>query len=130
MNQAKPTDVLIVGAGPTGLTLAIQLSKLGISFRIVDKNLTPSTTSRAIGLQYRVSEVLTWMGIFDRFRPHGVTGTGINFYAGGDPILHLNLTKLEGMSGAGAFDPQSIVIPQSVTEGLLIEALRERGVEV
>jgi 2-polyprenyl-6-methoxyphenol hydroxylase-like FAD-dependent oxidoreductase len=130
MSQATTIDVLIVGAGPTGLALAYQLRRLGVSFRIVDKNPAPSTTSKAIGLQYRVSEVLTWMGLFERFRAKGVAGTGINFYANGEHLLQLRLDRLTGMSGQGAFEPQSIVIPQSETEGLLIDALRERGVEV
>ena len=130
MNRANPIDVLIVGAGPTGLTLACQLRRLGVDFRIIDKNQEPSTTSKAIGLQYRVSEVLTWMGLFDRFLSRGVTGTGVSFYAGGERILHLRLDRLHGMSGRGAFEPKSIVLPQSVTESLLIEDLAERGGEV
>ena len=130
MNLAKTVDVLIVGAGPTGLTLAYQLRRLGVSFRIIDKSPAPSTTSKAIGLQYRVSEVLTWMGLFDRFLARGVMGTGVNFYASGEQILHLKLDRLYGMSGSGAFEPKSLVVPQSVTEALLIEALGERGVDV
>jgi 2-polyprenyl-6-methoxyphenol hydroxylase-like FAD-dependent oxidoreductase len=130
MNLTKTVDVLIVGAGPTGLTLAYQLRRLGVSFRIIDKSPAPSTTSKAIGLQYRVSEVLTWMGLFDRFLARGVMGTGVNFYASGEQILHLKLDRLHGMSGSGAFEPKSLVVPQSVTEALLIKALGERGVEV
>jgi 2-polyprenyl-6-methoxyphenol hydroxylase-like FAD-dependent oxidoreductase len=130
MGQATNIDVLIVGAGPTGLALAYQLRRLDISFRIVDKNPAPSSTSKAIGLQYRVSEVLTWMGLFERFRAKGVRGNGIHFYANGEHLLELRLDRLSGMSGQGAFEPQSIVIPQSATEGLLIDGLRERGVEI
>ena len=130
MNRTEITDVLVIGAGPTGLTLACQLRRLGVDFRIVDKNPGPSATSKAIGLQYRVSEVLTWMGLFDRFLARGVTGTGVTFYAEGEQILHLRLDGLQGVSGAGAFEPGSIVLPQSVTESLLIEALAESGVEV
>jgi 2-polyprenyl-6-methoxyphenol hydroxylase-like FAD-dependent oxidoreductase len=130
MNPTKNIDVLIVGAGPTGLALGYQLRRLGLSFRIIEKNATPSTTSKAIGLQYRVSEVLTWMGLFDRFRAKGVAGTGINFFANGERMLHLRLDQLDGTSGRGAFAPASIVIPQSVTEGLLIDALSEQGVTV
>jgi 2-polyprenyl-6-methoxyphenol hydroxylase-like FAD-dependent oxidoreductase len=127
VNRANTIDVLIVGAGPTGLTLACQLRRLGVDFRIIDKNQEPSTTSKAIGLQYRVSEVLAWMGLFDRFLSRGVTGTGVSFYAGGERILHLRLDRLHGMSGRGAFEAKSLVLPQSVTESLLIEALGEHG---
>jgi hypothetical protein len=45
-----------------------------VSFRIIDKNLAPSSTSKAIGLQYHVSEVLTWMGLFERFRASLIRG--------------------------------------------------------
>ena len=45
METSKTIDVLIVGAGPTGLALAYQLRRLGVSFRIIEKNATPSTTS-------------------------------------------------------------------------------------
>jgi 2-polyprenyl-6-methoxyphenol hydroxylase-like FAD-dependent oxidoreductase len=127
MNPTTTVDVLIAGAGPTGLALAYQLQRLGVRFRIVERNAAPSATSKAIGLQYRVSEVLTWMGLFDRFRARGVQGTGINFYADGRRLLQLRLDRLHGFSGRGAFEPQSIVIPQSVTEELLRDALAERG---
>ncbi len=130
MKTTKTIDVLIVGAGPTGLALAYQLRKLGVSFRIIEKNATPSSTSKAIGLQHRVSEVLTWMGLFERFRAKSLTGTSLNFSANGQQLLHMRLEQLNGMSGRGAFAPQSIIIPQSVTEGLLLDALHEQGVAV
>src|SRR5215217_6621670 len=99
MNRTKNIDVLIVGAGPTGLALAYQLRRLGVSFRIVEKNATPSTTSKAIGLQYRVSELLTWMGLFDRFQAHSMSGAGLRFSANGEQMLHMRLDRLTGMSG-------------------------------
>jgi 2-polyprenyl-6-methoxyphenol hydroxylase-like FAD-dependent oxidoreductase len=43
------TDVLIVGAGPTGLTLACELLRRGVNCRIIDKAASPATTSRALG---------------------------------------------------------------------------------
>src|SRR3954468_16073786 len=112
METTKNIDVLIVGAGPTGLALAYQLRRLGLSFRIVEKNPAASTTSKAIGLQYRVSELLTWMGLFERFQAKGVSGTGLRFYANGRQMLHMPLERLSGMSGRGAFAPQGIIIPQ------------------
>jgi 2-polyprenyl-6-methoxyphenol hydroxylase-like FAD-dependent oxidoreductase len=130
METNKIIDVLIVGAGPTGLALAYQLRRLGVSFRLIEKNATPSTTSKAIGLQYRVSELLTWMGLFDRFQAKGTSGTGLRFSAAGKEMLHMRLERISGVSGQGAFAPQGIIIPQSETEGLLIDALHEQGVAI
>jgi 2-polyprenyl-6-methoxyphenol hydroxylase-like FAD-dependent oxidoreductase len=125
------TDVLVVGAGPTGLTLALQLRRLGVGFRLLDKNPKPSTTSKAIGLQYRVSEVLSWMGLADEFLAESATSQKVNMYATGGaddgPILQLNLGGLGIGGGKDAFVPRMMMIPQSETERLLIEALEERG---
>jgi 2-polyprenyl-6-methoxyphenol hydroxylase-like FAD-dependent oxidoreductase len=128
--QQELIDVLVVGAGPTGLTLALQLRRLGLRFRIIDQNPTPSTTSKAIGLQYRVSEILMWMGLFERFRARGVVGSALNFYANEAQLLRVKLDRIENAHGRGAFEPQSIMIPQNVTEALLADALREQNVAV
>ena len=50
------TDVLIIGAGPTGLVLALWLARLGVRVRIVDKTAEPGTTSRALAVQARTLE--------------------------------------------------------------------------
>ena len=51
------TDVLVVGAGPTGLVLALWLTKLGVKVRIIDKTSQPGTTSRAVAVQARTLEL-------------------------------------------------------------------------
>src|SRR5258708_16653319 len=51
------TDVLVIGAGPTGLVLALWLTKLGVKVRIVDKTAEPGTTSRALAVQARTLEL-------------------------------------------------------------------------
>ena len=51
------TDVLVVGAGPTGLVLALWLTKLGVNVRIIDKTSQPGTTSRAVAVQARTLEL-------------------------------------------------------------------------
>ena len=59
------TDVLIVGAGPTGLVLALWLTRLGIRVRIVDKTAEPGTTSRALAVQARTLELYQQIGLAD-----------------------------------------------------------------
>ena len=128
MTNHDHTEVLIVGAGPTGLVLAGQLARLGVTFRVIDKNPHPSTTSKAIGLQYRVSEVLDWMGLTDQFRTRGVTLTaGVSCYVKGAKLLTLRPGRLNARVGKGAFVPRALIIPQSETEAILGESLCERG---
>ena len=65
MNPSHDVSVLIVGAGPTGLTAALELSRLGIGVRIVDRALERSLTSRALGIQARTVELLRVRGVAD-----------------------------------------------------------------
>lgn len=64
-------DVLIVGAGPTGLTLACELARSGVSFRIVELSPGPQPGSRGKGLQPRSLEVFDDLGIVDRILANG-----------------------------------------------------------
>ena len=120
-------DVLIVGAGPTGLTLACLCKQLGIKLRIIDKNNGPSITSKAIGLQYRVSEVLASMGIVNRFIERGSSPTPVNIYEGSKTLVRFKFDLPARLSGREAFSPIPIMIPQNETERLLGELLEERG---
>ena len=63
--MTENTDVLIVGAGPTGLVLALWLTRLGIRVRIVDKTAEPGTTSRALAVQARTLELYRQVGLAD-----------------------------------------------------------------
>src|SRR5271155_610157 len=63
MNKASDTDVLIVGAGPTGLVLALWLTRLGVRVRLVDKTAEPGTTSRALAVQARTLEFYSQIGL-------------------------------------------------------------------
>ena len=65
------TDVLIVGAGPTGLVLALWLTRLGVRVRIVDKTAEPGTTSRALAVQARTLELYSQLGLADDGRRSG-----------------------------------------------------------
>lgn len=122
--------VLIAGAGPVGLALAVALRRAGINVRIVDKAAQRSTTSKALGLQYRVSEILAILGVAERFLAVGCSPTVVNFYARGRKLAALAFIAPPGLSGKDAFEPQAITIAQSETERLLGEALAETGVEI
>ena len=65
MNPSHDVAVLIAGAGPTGLTAALELSRLGIGVRIVDPAPERSLTSRALGVQARTVELLRVRGVGD-----------------------------------------------------------------
>ncbi len=124
------TQILIVGAGPTGLALACHCLRMGLRVRILDKKPGPSATSKAIGLQYRVSEVLACMGVVDRFLERGGNPTTVNLYAQQQSLLQLKFQGFGDTAGHGAFAPQLITIPQSETEQLLWDEVRDRGGDV
>jgi 2-polyprenyl-6-methoxyphenol hydroxylase-like FAD-dependent oxidoreductase len=131
LRAMKPAvQVLVVGAGPTGLALASHLLRLGVAVRVIDQKPGPSTTSKAIGLQYRVSEILACMGVADRFIARGGNPTAVNIYAGGRRLVQLRFRPARRQSGREAFEPRAIMIPQSETESILGDLLRERGGEV
>ena len=123
-------DVLVVGAGPTGLTLALALRRLGVACRIIDKSDAASTTSKAIGLQYRVSELLAWLGLVERFAARAAPTGSVNLYAGGARVLALRLGALAHRAGPGAFVPRPLILAQSETEAMLADALAEHGTHV
>ncbi len=64
-------DVLIAGAGPVGLTAALQLARWGVSVRLVDAAAGPATTSRALGNHARSLEIYDHLGILGDIAPHG-----------------------------------------------------------
>ena len=68
----RETQVLIVGAGPTGLVLALWLTRQGIRVRIIDTAAEPGTTSRAIVVQARILEFYRQIGIADEVLERGL----------------------------------------------------------
>ena len=123
-------QVLIVGAGPTGLSLACQCLRIGLSVRVIDKKAGPSATSKAIGLQYRVSEILACMGVVDQFLRKSGSPTTVNIYADSGKLVSLQFRADGHESGKLAFSPRPLMIAQSETEELLLQAVRARGGQV
>src|SRR5437868_9261270 len=74
--------VLIVGAGPTGLVLALWLTRLGVPVRIFDRTAEPGTTSRAVAVQARTLELYQQVGLADAIVEAGAHFEAVNFWAG------------------------------------------------
>jgi len=114
-------QVLVVGAGPTGLTLAAQLLARGICARIIDKSEGPATQSRALGIQARTLELLDTMGLADAFIDQGHRVRRLRWYAGHRNLLDLDLARNGSRFG------YTLHLPQSQTETLLRARVRELG---
>lgn len=121
------TDVLIVGAGPTGLVLALWLTRLGVRVRIVDKTEGPETTSRALAVQARTLELYSQIGLAEAVVERGREVLAANLWVAGKKAAHLFF----GQMGAGLSPfPYALIFPQDEHERLLIDRLAELGVAV
>lgn len=121
------TEVLIVGAGPTGLVLALWLTRLGVRIRIVDKTKEPGTTSRALAVQARTLEFYGQLGFADDVVAQGRWATEANLWVNGRPAAHINF---DGMASEISPYPYALIFPQDEHERLLIGRLTELGVTV
>jgi 2-polyprenyl-6-methoxyphenol hydroxylase-like FAD-dependent oxidoreductase len=121
------TEVLIVGAGPTGLVLALWLTRLGVRVRIVDKTAEPGTTSRALAVQARTLELYRQIGLADAVIEKGRRIAAVSLWVAGKQAAH----AVFGSMGAGLSPfPYALIYPQDEHERLLIEQLAEDGVKV
>ena len=127
---ARPRDdpqVLIAGAGPTGLVLALLLVRLGVRVRIVDPAAEPGTTSRALAVQARTLEFYQQLGIASLVAERGRAFNAVNLWVEGRKAAHVSVADL----GAGLSPfPSPTIFPQDEHERLLIERLSAAGVEV
>src|SRR5215470_16215143 len=120
-SAAHGTQVLIVGAGPTGLVLACELLSQGIDVRIVDKNEGTVLETRAIGMHARTLEALDSMGIVERFLDHGQRVRWLRWHSHGRLIASFDL------SCSGSPFGFLLDIPQNATEVLLRGRVAELG---
>ena len=121
----RETDVLIVGAGPTGLTAASVLASHGVRACIIDKRLERSPLSKALVVQARTLELLDLMGLADVFLQHGYPAPGLNVSSG---FWQFGLYRV--CSALHTRFPYLLVLPQEKTEAILESHLRSQGVRV
>jgi 2-polyprenyl-6-methoxyphenol hydroxylase-like FAD-dependent oxidoreductase len=120
-------DVLIIGAGPTGLVLALWLTKLGVKVRIVDKTAEAGTTSRALAVQARTLELYRQLDLADAVVERGHKVPAVNLWVKGEPAARLTFETV-----GSHLTPYSFlqIFPQDQHERLLIERLEAFGVSV
>ena len=125
--QKKECDVLVVGAGPTGLFLALLLAKLGVHVRIVDAAKEPGTTSRALAVQARTLELYRQVGLADDVLARGLVFGEVCLWRGSTRVATVDLSNTgEGLSPY----PFGVIFPQDAHERLLIEHLEKENVVV
>ncbi|BCJ39274.1 oxygenase [Actinocatenispora thailandica] len=119
------TEVLVVGAGPTGLALACALRLQGVPVRVIDAAAAPATTSRANILHARGVEVLDRLGALGDLPDRALTALTITQYLDGRPAITVRF----GDQGLGTARP-ALYVSQADLEAELRHRLRELGVRV
>ena len=120
-------QVLIVGAGPTGLMLVLQLARRGVALRIIDAEPGPGLHSRAIGVHARTLEFYHQLGFADEIVAAGYKADLIRLRGRGGDLVQLNL----GLMGAGLSPyPFMLAYAQDLHEPFLIGKLADLGVQV
>jgi len=119
-------DVLVTGAGPVGLTMASELSRYGLSVRIIDQNTQRTDKSKALVVWSRTLELLDRMGaeLAQRFVSNGSKVRIARILSGREDIGHVDLTGIDSPYNFG------LMIPQADTERLLEEHLATLGLNV
>lgn len=120
-------EVLIAGAGPSGIALAISLSRQGIPFTIIDKDAGPGTTSRAMAVQARTLELYEQLGIADKIVVNGIIVNKINFFKNKNHLACIPIGQLGREMSAF---PYVLILPQDVHENILVNELESSGHKV
>jgi 2-polyprenyl-6-methoxyphenol hydroxylase-like FAD-dependent oxidoreductase len=115
------TDVLVVGAGPSGLTLAASLVNSGVATTVVDRQAAGANTSRAAVVNARTLEVLDGIAVARRLVKEGVPAPRFTIRDGARTLIPVDFSVLP------TDYPYSLMVPQATTERLLLDRLTELG---
>src|SRR5215208_3491239 len=121
------TDVIIIGAGPTGLSLACQLIRYGIDFVIVDKNETVTPFSKAIGVQARTLEIYDQLGLAQPAIERGTVASRVRLIEGGEVRGEMHLANFG--KDLSQF-PYMLMLEQSKNEELLYQFVKSHDRDV
>jgi 2-polyprenyl-6-methoxyphenol hydroxylase-like FAD-dependent oxidoreductase len=126
MTKQTATDVLICGAGAAGLSLAIDLARRGVDFRLIEKAETPFAGSRGKGIQPRSQEIFEDYGIVDRLFATGGPYPPIRGYSPDGSFVDTPFGDARGPTPAEPYSAP-LMVPQFLTEAVMRERLAELG---
>ena len=127
MESRLKTDVIIIGAGPTGLSFACQLIRFGVDFVILDKKEGITSYSKALGVHARTLEIYEQIGLAEKAVAQGTIAGKVRLLEGGKILGEVDLSRIgEGLSQY----PFMLVLEQSRNEQLLYEFIQANGKDV
>jgi 2-polyprenyl-6-methoxyphenol hydroxylase-like FAD-dependent oxidoreductase len=118
------TDVLVVGAGPTGLMAANGLRRLGVPCRIIERKSGPTEHSQALAVHARSLEIMDLLGIAEAFIRRGYTAPGLNLSGDSREPVDVELYRLDTRF------PYILILPQGETEEILEQHLQSLAGQV
>jgi 2-polyprenyl-6-methoxyphenol hydroxylase-like FAD-dependent oxidoreductase len=119
--SGQHVGVLVVSAGPVGLTAAAELRRRGVTVRCVDAAVHHNVSTKALGLQARTLELFERLGVLEAAVAHGLPVRRFNILSEEHPIAEFDLGNLDTPF------PYLLMVPQNITEQILRERLAELG---
>src|SRR5215813_11675827 len=126
-SSTADTDVLVVGAGPTGLMLANQLGRRGVRVRIIDRHEGPTRETRALGVQARTLEIYQHLGIVGQALALGKKAEAAYMWAFGRQAARVPLSDIGRLMSPY---PYLLILGQDDNEKLLGDALRRWNLSI